>query len=200
VGCDAVRETREASLSRGPVIFGVVHFLLVFSIQENIMQSFQSSTHRALAAFALATAAAIVTAVALPAAHAADTETARVNAAASTDYNAGKAAVDGKLWRVAADHFKRATTLDPDSADAWNMLGYSSRWAGHYPEAFAAYDKALKLDPTHRGAHSYLGVAYVKTNNLGKAREQLAKLDAICGKDCDEYKLLATAIADYKPQ
>lgn len=79
------------------------------------------------------------------------------------------------------------------------MLGYSSRWAGKYPEAFGAYARALALEPAHRGAKSYLGVAYVRTNNLGKARAQLAKLESICGnKDCDEYKLLDKAITEYK--
>ena len=50
-------------------------------------------------------------------------------------------------------------------------------------------------------ANNYLGVAYVRNNDLVKAHAQLAKLESICGnKDCDEYKLLDKAIADYKPQ
>ena len=60
---------------------------------------------------------------------------------------------------------------------------------------------AVALEPVHRGANSYLGVAYVRTNDLTKARAQLAKLESICGnEDCDEYKLRDKAIADYKPQ
>ncbi len=137
----------------------------------------------------------------LPTAHAADTETRPIAPPAAADYNAGKAAVEGKLWRVAMDHFKRATLQDPKSADAWNMLGYTSRWAGKYPEAFDAYGKALALDPKHRGANSYLGVAYLRTHDLAKAHSQLAKVETICGnKDCDEYKLLDKAIAEYKPK
>jgi len=132
--------------------------------------------------------------------HAADTETSPAKNAASADYTAGQKAVEAKQWTAAADAFRRATLQDPKNADAWNMLGYSSRWAGKYPEAFDAYARALALEPHHRGANSYLGVAYVRTDNLGKAREQLAKLDGICGKDCDEYKLLAKAIAEYKPK
>ena len=51
------------------------------------------------------------------------------------------------------------------------------------------------------GTNNYLGVAYVPNNDLVKARAQLATLESICGnKDCDEYKLLDKAIADYKPQ
>ena len=132
---------------------------------------------------------------------AADTETSPAKNVASADYAAGKKAVEEKQWTVAADYFRRATLQDPKNADAWNMLGYSSRWAGKYPDAFDAYGRALALEPFHRGANSYLGVAYVKTNDLVKARAQLAKLESICGnKDCDEYKALDKAIAEYKPQ
>ena len=137
----------------------------------------------------------------LPTAHAADTESSPAKDAASADYVAGKTAVEGKQWKLAVDHFKRATLQDPKNADAWNMLGYSSRWAGKYPEAFDAYARALALEPNHRGANSYLGVAYVRTNDLVKARAQLAKVESICGnKECDYYKLLDKAIAEYKPQ
>ena len=131
--------------------------------------------------------------------YAADTESSPAKNAASADYVAGTQAVEKKQWTLASESFKRATLQDPKNADAWNMLVYSSRWAGKYPEAFDAYAKALALDPKHRGANSYLGVAYVRTNDLAKARTQLAKVESICGnKDCDEYKLLDTAIAEYK--
>jgi len=137
---------------------------------------------------------------ALSTATAADTESSPAKNAASADFVAGKQAVEDKKWLLAAENFKRATLQDPKNADAWNMLGYSNRWAGKYPEAFDAYARALALEPNHRGANSYLGVAYVRTHDLSKARAQLAKLDAICGnKECDEYKLLDKAIAEYKP-
>ncbi len=133
--------------------------------------------------------------------YAADTETSPAKNVASADYVAGKKAVEEKQWTIAADYFRRATLQDPKNADAWNMLGYSSRWAGKYPDAFDAYGRALALEPFHRGANSYLGVAYVRTNDLVKARAQLAKLESICGnKDCDEYKALDKAITEYKPQ
>ena len=135
------------------------------------------------------------------AAHAVDTESSPAKNVASADYVAGKQVVEHKQWALAAESFRRATLQDPKNADAWNMLGYSSRWAGEYPEAFDAYARALALEPFHRGANSYLGVAYVRTNDLTKARAQLAKLESICGnKDCDEYKALDKAIAEYKPQ
>ena len=82
--------------------------------------------------------------------YAADTESSPAKNAASADYVAGTQAIEKKQWTLAAESFKRATLQDPKNADAWNMLGYSSRWAGKYPEAFDAYAKALALDPKHR--------------------------------------------------
>ncbi len=159
------------------------------------MSSITSTALQVFAALACVTALA----TAINVTHAAGTETRPLASAAAADYNAGKAAVENKQWKVAAQHFNRAATLDPESADAWNMLGYSSRWAGNYNDAFAAYDKALKIDPTHVGAHSYLGVAYVKTDDLTKARAQLATVQKLCGStECDEYKLLNKAITEYK--
>ena len=149
--------------------------------------------------FSLRTLALLLALAAMSVAMAADTESSPGKAAASADYAAGKQAVEQKLWLQAAESFRRATLQDPKNADAWNMLGYSSRWAGKYPDAFNAYGRALALEPFHRGANSYLGVAYVRTNDLVKARAQLAKVESICGnKDCDEYKLLDKAIAEYK--
>ena len=55
-----------------------------------------------------------------------------------------------------------------EERDAWNMLGYA-RWAATTRRRSLPYERALALDPHHRGAHSYRGVAYVRTNDLAKA-------------------------------
>ena len=158
----------------------------------------QTSRHAFTLALSLALAALASSAASI---YAADTESSPAKAVASADYAAGKKAVEEKQWIVATEHFRLATLQAPKHADAWNMLGYSSRWAGKYPDAFDAYVRAVGLDPFHRGANSYLGVAYVRTHDLTQARAQRAKLESICGnKDCDEYKLLDKAIADYKPE
>jgi hypothetical protein len=56
----------------------------------------------------------------------------------------------------------------------------------------------LDIDPKHRGAHEYVGEAYLLTNNLPKADEHLAALKQICGPGCEQYKDLAREIAEYK--
>lgn len=129
---------------------------------------------------------------------AAPSESAPVQNAQVDDFVAGKKAMEAKNWELAVSSFDKVVAQDPKNADAYNYLGFSNRWLGRYDAAFAAYDKALALDPNHKGALNYSGIAYLKTGQKAKAEVQLAKLQANCST-CDETKLLAQAIADYKP-
>lgn len=88
----------------------------------------------------------------------------------------------------------------PDDADAENYLGFSYRKLGNLDAAFRHYDKALALNPKHRGAHEYLGEAYLMTGNLAKAEEHLKILDALCFLPCDQYTMLKKAVAAYKAE
>jgi cytochrome c-type biogenesis protein CcmH/NrfG len=87
---------------------------------------------------------------------------------------------------------------NPNNADGFNLLGYSLRNNKRYPEAILNYKEALRIDPNHRGAHEYLGQAYVQTKQLDKAKELLASLEKICGTQCEEYIDLKKAIAKFK--
>src|SRR3546814_10024426 len=87
---------------------------------------------------------------------------------------------------------------DLKNADAFNWLGYALRNQGDYEKAFVAYNQALQINPKHRGAHEYLGEAYLKTDNLAKAEEQLKALDGLCTFGCPEYTELKNKIAAFK--
>ncbi len=117
---------------------------------------------------------------------------------ADPDYENGKKAVDTGNWKVALEHFDRAASRDPASADIQNYLGYAWRKSGNLDLAFKHYEAALRLDPRHKGAHEYIGEAYLMTNNLQKAEEHLARLDKLCFFSCEEYRDLKKAIEDYK--
>jgi len=81
------------------------------------------------------------------------------------------------------------------------LLAYSYRKQARpdLPKAFEHYNIALKLDPKHRGAHEYIGEAYLMDKKPAEAEQHLAELEKICGnKTCEEYADLARAIADYK--
>jgi Flp pilus assembly protein TadD len=99
-----------------------------------------------------------------------------------------------KDWPAAVATLEKYTKAHPKDADGFNLLGYSLRNAKRYPEAIQNYQEALRLDPQHRGAHEYLGKAYVQTKELEKAKSLLANLEKICGLQCEEYLDLKKAI------
>lgn len=119
-------------------------------------------------------------------------------APADPDFAAGRKAIDSKDWAAAVPLFQAVVAKDPKNADAWNWLGYAQRNQGNYEQSFAAYTKALEVDPKHRGAHEYIGEAYLKTGNLAKAEEHLKRLDSLCVFGCAEYTELKNKIAAYK--
>jgi tetratricopeptide (TPR) repeat protein len=117
---------------------------------------------------------------------------------ADPNYAAGKSAIDAGNWQGAIDALTRAVAADASNADAFNYLGYANRKLGKYPDAFTHYQKALALNPEHKGAHEYIGEAYLETGNLAKAEEHLKALDKICLFSCKEYTELKARVAEFK--
>src|SRR5262245_56828704 len=84
------------------------------------------------------------------------------------------------------------------NADAYNLLAYSIRKSGDAAKAIPLYEKALAIDPKHRGAHEYIGEAYLMLGDLGKAKQHLATLDKLCFLPCEEYSDLKKAVQAYE--
>jgi Flp pilus assembly protein TadD len=110
------------------------------------------------------------------------------------------AAKDRKDWSAAADVMKDAVAAKPDNADYHNLYAYSLRKSGtkEMDVVFQHYNEALRLDPKHRGAHEYLGEAYLQVGNLAKAKDELAALDKLCLFGCSEYSELKNAVSQYE--
>jgi Flp pilus assembly protein TadD len=119
-------------------------------------------------------------------------------AARDADYAAGKKAVETKNWTEAVRLFKRAELRHPDHADLQNSLGFSYRKLNQYELAFTHYKRALAIDPRHRGAHEYIGEAYLLVGDLPGAERHVAALKAICLLPCDELDDLERAVAAYR--
>jgi len=116
----------------------------------------------------------------------------------NADFDLGSEAIKAKNWEQAVYHLDIAAKAEPANADVQNLLGYAYRNQRKFDLAFQHYREALRLDPKHRGAHEYIGEAYVLTGDKTKAQEHLAALDRICGRSCEEYQDLARAIAQAK--
>jgi len=87
---------------------------------------------------------------------------------------------DGRTGRVGADRPRLCGGQESDRGEDWttanrtlssaalrdtrtdiqNYLGFAYRRAGEMKQAFEHYERALKLNPRHRGAHEYVGEAY----------------------------------------
>lgn len=114
------------------------------------------------------------------------------------DYAAGRVAIEAKQWNAAIRSLSSAALRDTRNADIQNYLGYAHRHLGQMELAFKHYQRALELDPRHRGAHEYVGEAYLIVNNPAKAEEHLAALRRICLIPCEEYEDLKKALAEYR--
>jgi Flp pilus assembly protein TadD len=111
-------------------------------------------------------------------------------------------AIDASDWGKAMAELTLVVREDPQNADAHNLLGYSWRKRTPNPDvtkAFEHYYTALRIDPKHKGAHEYIGQAYLMEKRAPQAEQHLAELEKICGgRDCPEYRELAKAISAFK--
>ena len=102
-----------------------------------------------------------------------------------------------KDWAAAAQLMKAAIARAPAVAEYHNRYAYALR-KGASPDmklVFHHYREALRLEPKHRGAHEYIGEAYLMVGDLPGAKRHLAELDRLCFFGCDEYDELKKAIA-----
>ena len=115
--------------------------------------------------------------------------------------DSARAAIAKKGWSRALNELQIALRQEPRNADLNNLLGYTYRKQDtpNLPKAFEHYRIALEIDPRHRGAHEYIGEAYLMDKKPAEAQKHLDALEKICGnKTCEEYADLAGALADYR--
>ena len=110
---------------------------------------------------------------------------------AEDELSRGLRARAAKDYPSAEAAFRRAVSLRPTYAEAWNGLGYALRQQGKYPESLPAYDEALRLRPDFPEALEYLGETYVKLRRLDDARRTLDRLKPL---DAARARELAEAI------
>ncbi|WP_231402577.1 tetratricopeptide repeat protein [Caenimonas aquaedulcis] len=117
---------------------------------------------------------------------------------ADADYTAARAALQAGDAAAAVPRLQQALKRFPDSADVHNELGFAHRKLRQFDKAFEHYRRALQIEPRHRGAHEYIGEAYLMVGDLPAAERHLAALRSICLLSCEEQRDLEKAIAEYR--
>jgi Flp pilus assembly protein TadD len=147
---------------------------------------------------AAAATAALLSATAGPALSAMEPEAIDVLTQENPDFAQGRRAVEARDWKTAIKWLAAADKRTPNNADIHNLLGFAYRNSGEVETALKHYERALQIDSRHRGAHEYIGEAYLMMNNVAKAEEHLAALKRVCSSVCEEREDLGRKIAQYR--
>ena len=113
-------------------------------------------------------------------------------------YKAAVRLAEAGDYPAALQDFLKLAKQAPKDADIQNYIGFTYRKMGKFEAAATYYERALDLNPKHKGALSYQGELFLGLNQMDKAEANLAKLSKICLFGCSELDDLEKAIVDTK--
>ena len=116
----------------------------------------------------------------------------------SLAYLSAEKLINKKQYSDAIVKLNDALVTDNKNADIYNYLGFSHRKLGKMEDAAFFYNKALEINPKHKGALEYQGEMFLTLNQIGKAEDNLKKLDKICFLGCSEFDKLKKSIMNKK--
>ena len=109
------------------------------------------------------------------------------------DLSSVRAAIKAKKYAAALAELK-ALVVNYQTADVYSLLGHALWKTGDPTQGMTYYNKALAIDPSHKGALEYQGELFVELGQIDKAKANLAKLDHLCWLGCEEEDDLKEAI------
>jgi tetratricopeptide (TPR) repeat protein len=124
-----------------------------------------------------------------PTAHAADVG----SVSESPEMTKARADIKARRYDAALAELKVLVVRSP-TADVFSLLGHALWKTGDPSQGMVYYNKALALDPSHKGALEYQGELFVELGQIDKANENLAKLKHLCWFGCEEASDLKEAI------
>ncbi len=112
----------------------------------------------------------------------------------SHEIDAVKAKIKAKDYKGAIRTLTGYVDSGVVNADIFNLLGFSLRKSGDLVGAASYYQRALAMDPNHKGALEYQGELFLQTGNRAGAEANLARLRRLCPTGCEELEDLEAAI------
>jgi len=113
------------------------------------------------------------------------------------DLTTVRAEINAKKYDAALAELK-VLAVKYQTPDVYSLLGHALWKTGDWRQGMTYYDKALAIDPSHKGALEYQGELFVELGQIDLAKQNLAKLKAACWLGCDEVDELKAAI-DHAP-
>jgi tetratricopeptide (TPR) repeat protein len=95
----------------------------------------------------------------------------------------------------AVDDYESALTVQPGSTTILLDLAEATRRQGMQGKALHYYRQALTAEPGNLMAISGEGAALAEKGAIEKARRNLARLEGLCGDNCEATRELSAAIA-----
>ena len=94
----------------------------------------------------------------------------RVHATLANSYFFGQ-----QDYEKARGELQKAIELDPKFSPAYNMLGYSERFLGNYPESEVAFKKYIELVPQDPNPYDSYAELLMKTGRFDESIAQYRK-------------------------
>ena len=115
-----------------------------------------------------------------------------------TDFDKAVEAIEAEDYSMAIKQLENLLNTRNNDADVLNLLGFSHRKLKDYVLAETYYNRALNIQPEHKGANEYLGELYLQTDRLAEAEERLKVLKKASFFPNRQYKDLKKVIKAYK--
>jgi tetratricopeptide (TPR) repeat protein len=126
---------------------------------------------------------------AVPPARAADT----VPSSDAPDLRAIRADLKAKHYDTALEQLKPLAARY-QQPDVYSLMGFALRKTGNRADAMGYYNKALAMNPAHKGALEYQGELFLEIGQKDNAMANLGKLRQLCPVGCEQYDDLKEAI------
>jgi tetratricopeptide (TPR) repeat protein len=96
---------------------------------------------------------------------------------------AAQQAMSRSDYKTAAENYRQAVKMHPESAEMWANLGLMEHEGGDYGEAMKSFEHAIHLKPSLYVPNLFLGIDYLHAGNASAAIQSLVKAERINKKD-----------------